>query len=111
MGLDSMRLGPMPPDDLLIRIGVDPQTFKTAEARRELFDATGRGSVRDILSALPEGWEWEDKAVLDFGCGSGRALRHLLAHGRSGTTFTGCDLHADTIAWMREHYPDSVRFD
>jgi SAM-dependent methyltransferase len=111
MNSSPAQLGPMPPDDLLIRIGVDPRVFETPEARQDLFDATGRASVRDILSALPESWEWENKAVLDFGCGSGRALRHLLTHGRSGTTFAGCDVHAETIGWMRENYPADVRLD
>jgi SAM-dependent methyltransferase len=111
MNAASTHLGPMPPDELMIRIGVDPHSLKTLAQRQSFFDETGRDAVRDIVSALPEGWEWENKAVLDFGCGSGRVLRHMLPYGRSGTTFAGCDVHADTVAWMRENYPESVRFD
>jgi SAM-dependent methyltransferase len=101
--------GPLPPDDLVTRVGVSPALYADPESRRHRFDAVGRGVYGHILAALPSDWDWSDKAVLDFGCGSGRLLRWLLPHVDAGATLTGCDLHEPSVRWLREHYPSTVR--
>jgi len=103
------KIGPLPPDELPTRVGIDPGQFPTANQRVALFEQTGRDSYKDISSALPDHWAWAGKSVLDFGCGSGRVLRWFLPHVAEGASFTGCDLHASSIAWMRSRYPPGVR--
>lgn len=39
--------------------------------------------------------------ILDFGCGSGRVLRHLRALAPNAELF-GCDLHEEAIDWNKE---------
>jgi Methylase involved in ubiquinone/menaquinone biosynthesis len=41
-------------------------------------------------------------AVLDFGCGSGRTLRHLTT---TAWQLSGCDIDAEAIAWSRKVLP------
>ena len=96
-------IGPLPPDDMLIRTGTDPSL--SPEERVEHFNAIGEGACRDILSAV-EGLE-RPLSALDFGCGSGRIMRWLLRC--PGIELTGCDIHAPTIQWMRSNYPDEVK--
>ena len=49
-------------------------------------------------------------SILDFGCGSGRALLgwHLEAAGRD---LFGCDTSETLITWARAHLPAAIRFD
>lgn len=42
------------------------------------------------------------RSVLDFGCGCGRILRHLV---RAGPTFNACDINAGAVRWVRENLP------
>lgn len=46
---------------------------------------------------------------LDFGCGSGRVLRHIPA--LTGADVIGTDLHDDAIAWCRAHMPFGTYLD
>jgi SAM-dependent methyltransferase len=106
-----MALGPLPPDELVVRVGVPPEAFPTPEQRASVFTSVGQAAYGDICSALPEGWSWEGKRVLDFGCGCGRILRWFLPHVEDGCELVACDIHAPTIEWMRANYPPGVRFD
>jgi SAM-dependent methyltransferase len=55
-----------------------------------------------LESMLPDDWSWEGKRVLDFGCGSGRVLRHFLDEAQEAE-FWGCDLHGPSIEWVKEN--------
>lgn len=94
----------LPPDDLMIRIGVSPDVAPTRAAREESFEQLGRGvhqCIRDAIGRV------DGQTILDFGCGSGRALRCFLSE--PGVKLTGCDVHRPSIAWMQAAYPPSVR--
>jgi SAM-dependent methyltransferase len=56
------------------------------------------GALRDLLGDL----DLAGRRILDFGCGSGRILRHFA--GEAGhAEFHGCDIDEASIAWLREH--------
>ncbi|MGN6217805.1 MAG: methyltransferase domain-containing protein [Solirubrobacterales bacterium] len=88
---------PMPPLDLLRRIGVgqdrDPEAafVKTGELHRRLLD-----------EHLPADWSWGGKRILDFGCGVGRMLRQFAAESGESEIF-GCDLDRPSVEWLREN--------
>jgi SAM-dependent methyltransferase len=45
----------------------------------------------------------EDMTILDFGCASGRVLRHFGATSGGGLRALAVDVNRRNIAWMREH--------
>lgn len=87
---------PLPPLELADRVGELPPRDPWPEY-------LGAGEVLrdDLVAALPGGWSWEGRRVLDFGCGAGRVLRQfaLLA---PGAELHGCDLHAPSVDWINE---------
>ena len=93
----SVLQPPQPPAELIGYVGHhDP-------ARRvEDFELFGRRYRSAILDMLPPDWSFEGKRVLDFGCGSGRVLRHFLDEAQVGELH-GCDIDAASIAWLREN--------
>ena len=86
---------PLPPAALLRNVQLTPYVREYLEV--------GRSSAASIVRAIGAGSE--DPAyirVLDFGCGSGRTLRHLRD---TGWELFGCDIDADAICWCRENLP------
>ena len=69
----------------------------------------GRERKAAIIEALPDGYSFEGRRVLDFGCGSGRVLHEFLPEAASGE-FWGCDLHRPTIAWLDQHLSPPLHF-
>jgi SAM-dependent methyltransferase len=85
---------PLPPTELAERVG----RLGSAEA----YEAVGRALREAVDQALPAGWTWPGKRVLDFGCGAGRVLRHF-APEAAQAEFTGCDIDAPSIDWINAH--------
>jgi SAM-dependent methyltransferase len=94
----------MPPLELVARVGVadgvDPLRFYLEEGARL------RGLLDELL---PPDWSWENKRVLDFGCGSARVLRHFAAEATRGE-FIGSDIDEPTIAWAQGHLSPPFQF-
>lgn len=95
---------PLPPDHLLQRIGL-----KGSRDLVEAYERTGPEHRRLIERALPSDWSWQGKRVLDFGCGSGRVLRHFAPEAEEGE-FWGCDLDQPSIAWLEENLAPPFQF-
>jgi SAM-dependent methyltransferase len=84
----------LPPADLAARV------VRAGEADPlSAFDALGQATSALVRRLLPLGWSWESKRVLDFGCGPGTVLRHLVDEAR-GAEIYGCDVHEPSIAWL-----------
>ena len=62
----------------------------------------GRSLRSEIERCLPADWTWEGRSVLDFGCGSGRVLRHFLAEA-AVAHLHGCDIDRASIEWASRH--------
>lgn len=91
---------PLPPDQLAIRVGGTAQNA---------FEEQGRGAKEFIISSLPENYDFTNKRVLDFGCGSGRILRHFNEEARKAE-FWACDIDSSSISWLSENFPSYFRF-
>ena len=83
---------PLPPASLRGAVGID--------SSRAHFDAVGRRVSHDVLSVFDTlGLTLADyPRWLDFGCGSGRAARHLAARPEIDK-LTGVDVDAKAIRW------------
>lgn len=86
---------PLPPARLRSRVGID--------SSRTHFLTVGAEAARDIAGIVPkiEG-RW-----LDFGCGSGRVTRHILA--LPGVTMSGVDVDATAVRWCARHLSGDFR--
>jgi SAM-dependent methyltransferase len=96
---------PIPPVDLSARLRQSPPSLW----RRKQYLARGRHCLQAIERDLPDDWSWSDKSVLDFGCGAGRIIRHLLP-GAPGCELWGSDIDEACIEWDRCHLSPPVSF-
>jgi SAM-dependent methyltransferase len=96
---------PIPPVALSARLSQAPAGVADAQGYLE----RGRRAIGAIERVLPADWTWTNKRVLDFGCGAGRAVRHLHDAARTGEVW-GCDIDPACIAWNREHLDPSMSF-
>jgi SAM-dependent methyltransferase len=62
----------------------------------------GAAYAAHLLRALPDDVELRGGRVLDFGCGSGRILRHMV-EADTGASFEGCDIHPPSVEWLAPH--------
>ena len=95
---------PQPPEGLIRYVG-----HRDAARLAEDYELFGRRYREAILGMLPPGWSFEGKRVLDFGCGSGRVLRHFLEEARVAELH-GCDIDAASIAWLQKSLSPPMRF-
>jgi SAM-dependent methyltransferase len=92
---------PLPPRSLRARAG-EPKISRFVRVGQRT-----AASLDEALGVLGHTLEEMD-AVLDFGCGCGRTLRHLYA--RAGSTLSGSDVDAEAVEWCRNTYP-AARFE
>jgi SAM-dependent methyltransferase len=88
------RAAPLPPHGLAIRAGVPDPADVIASYR-----AVGRDSRTTILGLLGDGWSFQGRRVLDFGCGSGKVMRHFLPEAATCELW-GCDIDARSVDWI-----------
>ncbi|HVT02027.1 MAG TPA: class I SAM-dependent methyltransferase [Thermoanaerobaculia bacterium] len=89
----------LPPRDLLGHIQMTPYVSE--------YLGVGKKSAESIIAAFDRSGLPSGASVLDFGCGSGRALIHMDTRGWS---LFGCDIDEDAISWSRRGLP-SARFE
>jgi SAM-dependent methyltransferase len=91
---------PLPPAELLRHVQLTPYV-------KEYLDVGARSarSIREALVSHPptqSGGKAAALQILDFGCGSGRTLRHLRS---TSWELFGCDIDRDAIRWCRDNLP------
>jgi SAM-dependent methyltransferase len=81
----------------MARVGHGP-----VEGLQDEFERVGRDLKDRILSVLPPDWSFDGRAVLDFGCGSGRVLRHFVAEAERSDGFWGSEIDAASVHWLQQ---------
>lgn len=72
------------------------------------YEQMGAQTKEALLGLLPDGWSFEGRRVLDFGCGAGRTLRHFLTEADAGE-FWGADQDAASIDWIQSNLSPPLR--
>lgn len=90
---------PVPPPFLRHRVGIDSSRAHFEDVGRKVADDV-LGAFRTLGLSLDEYPRW-----LDFGCGAGRAARHLAAQPWI-RRLTGVDVDAAAIRWASQHLRD-----
>ncbi len=76
-------------------------------ADAETFDRYGRWLCDDILDAAAGRVDLTPMSrVLDFGCGSGRVMRHLIP--QCPAVVAGVDIDREAIAWCQTNLPEAT---
>jgi SAM-dependent methyltransferase len=68
----------------------------------ERFAELGKSARQSVIESLPRGWTFDDKRVLDFGCGAGRVLRWFTAEAER-CEFLACEIDAASVAWLEKN--------
>lgn len=92
-------------EELIESQGFPPEFFAgmdRVEDPIEGYERLGRAVWEDFKARLPEGWSIGRKRVLDFGCGAGRLLRHLIPEAADAELW-GCDIDRSSIEWLEEN--------
>lgn len=84
----------LPPRELLSHIQMTPYLSEYLEV--------GKKAARSIIAAFARTGLASGASVLDFGCGSGRALIHM---DNRGWSLFGCDIDDEAITWSRKALP------
>ncbi|HEX2532951.1 MAG TPA: class I SAM-dependent methyltransferase [Chitinophagaceae bacterium] len=85
-----------------------PPPYMIYEAYRLDYGAyyrDGMASAREIKEALDPYTDWQGVALLDWGCGPARVVRHWPALLPGNCSVHGTDYNAATIRWCRQHIP------
>jgi SAM-dependent methyltransferase len=69
----------------------------------EYYAEIGPNEVSETLVNVFDHYVRDDAAILEVGCGSGRHLEHLRAHGYSN--LTGIDINEESFDVMADQYP------
>jgi SAM-dependent methyltransferase len=91
------QAAPLPPRPLALRAGVPDPADVIASYR-----AVGRDSRTTILQLLETSgvaFAFGGARVLDFGCGSGKVMRHFLPEA-DGCELWGCDIDTRSVDWI-----------
>lgn len=105
IGEIPIRLGyrfhdlPLPPGRLMYQIG--------GTSDLDWFVQSGRWAVQDLRAILETHDRTPERldALLDFGCGAGRVMRHWASLAQSGVALHGTDYNPKMVAWCRRRLP------
>lgn len=89
---------PFPPLDLADRVSSLPEGPNALDH----FEWLGLMTRQSIDNVMPDDWTYSGKRLLDFGCGSGRTLRHFLDVADQAEVW-GCDIDRRSIEWLEEN--------
>ena len=94
-----VNLSPMPPQALRERV--------SGSSDEVWFDKSGALTVGEWSRALAsQGLRFRDfQTIIDFGCGCGRAIRHLQQQIGSDQKLLGLDPDGEAIAWIQSSLP------
>lgn len=89
---------------------VDRENYGTLAASPRYW-ATGLSDWLNVQQAISRygAGDGELLRLMDFGCASGRVLRHALTFSEVETDLWGCDFAPSNIDWMKRYLPPSIK--
>lgn len=96
-----------------IPMPVDREGYGTVESSPR-FWGTGHTDWINVQSAIDRYMpsrpvEGEKLRLFDFGCASGRFLRHVQTFGGDTTDVWGCDFAPENLNWVKQYLPSDIK--
>lgn len=94
---------------------VPPQELRAGYTMPDATYLKSGGAVADAIKGLlaeygidsaPGGWL---RGIMEWGCSTGRVLRHWAPHARAGAEVLGCDVDAPAVEWGAVHLAPTLR--
>ncbi len=104
--VDYKELGRL--DNWPIPMPVDREGYGTVESSPHYW-ATGHGDWLNVCQAIARHCQAQPQRLLDFGCATGRFLRHV--HFFSDMESYGCDFAPANVNWIRKHFKDAINIE
>jgi SAM-dependent methyltransferase len=100
-------------DPFRIPMPIDREGYGTVESSRYYW-ATGYGDWLNVSRAVDRYVAGGARLgarlrLLDFGCSSGRFLRHAWSHGRDSFDIWGCDFAPANVDWAKKYLPGDFK--
>lgn len=86
-----------------VKLPPDFYMYETFTLNYEKFYTNGKPTAQWVLDYIREFIELEKRSILDWGCGTGRIVRHLPSLLNDSNTFYGTDYNDKYIKWCREN--------
>lgn len=84
--------------------------YKDGQYHDDLYLKSGENDIRSMRNILlDDGFEMMGEKILEFGCSSGRLIRHLEAEASANEVW-GMDLHSAAIHWAQNHLSPPFHF-
>ena len=93
-------------DPSVIPMPVDREGYSPVE-HSDRYWATGHGDLLNVQSALERFGKLKNQKLFDFGCSTGRFLRHV--HYFTQMQAHGCDFAPANVNWAAEHLPAAIK--
>ncbi len=101
------KLDPMP-----VPMPVDREHYGTLENSAHYW-ATGHGDWLNVCEAIERYMNLTGKTqplrLMDFGCATGRFLRHSYVFGKEKIDNWGCDFAPTNVAWSKQHLTPEIK--
>jgi len=101
------KLDPMP-----VPMPVDREHYGTLENSAHYW-ATGHGDWLNVCEAIERYMDLTGKTqplrLMDFGCATGRFLRHSYVFGKEKIDNWGCDFAPTNVAWSKQHLTPEIK--
>jgi SAM-dependent methyltransferase len=93
----------MPPADIAARIGATNQADYIIQGR-SIYRALERALTANLKTSFAD-----YRTILDWGCGSGRVARHVLAAAKGKQKVTGFDIDTFAVEWATARFGDHFK--
>ena len=86
-----------------VKLPPDFYLYETFNLNYEKFFTNGKPTATWLVNHMIEFKDFKNLSILDWGCGTGRVLRHLPAIINSSNSFYGSDYNKKYIKWCSEN--------
>lgn len=86
-----------------VKLPPDFYLYETFNLNYDKFYTNGKPTAKWLVNHIEEFKEFKNSSILDWGCGTGRILRHLPSISDNNNSFYGTDYNRKYVKWCSEN--------